>query len=319
MVRYLSRQQIDVNAYDRCIANSPHRLIYAFSWYLDVVSPDWKLLVEGEYERVMPLPVRPRYGVKAIIQPLFCHQLGLFAANETPDATVIARFLRVLQQHIRYVPSYQFQAANTSSLTAEAGQLVPMTNHVLNLQKPYVELAAGYSNGQKWNLKHGLRQGWEFTETGDITPLIELFRTYNTTGIGQVAKDAYAKLQRLVAVLQERQQVRIRVARRNGRIEAGNLLVTDANRVIHLFCSASPEGRKGNARTVILDQFIREYAGQPVWFDFESPEVESLAAFNRGFGAEPESYVRLVSNRLPGPVRFLHQIKKWLHQTFWRR
>ncbi|RAK03052.1 acetyltransferase (GNAT) family protein [Larkinella arboricola] len=315
MVRYLSRNQIDVTAYDRCIAYSPQRLIYAFSWYLDVVTPGWELLVEGDYERVMPLPVRWRYGVKAVIQPLFCHQLGVFALHETPDATVLTRFLHTLYQHVRYIPSYQFQAANMPGLTAEAGQLIPMTNHVLNLQKPYTELAAGYSKGQKWNLRHGLRQNWEFTETDDIAPLIGLFRTYNTGGIGRVASDAYAKLQRLVAVLQERQQVRIRVAQRNGRVEAGNLLVTDVNRVIHLFCSASPEGRKGSARTVILDQFIREYAGQSIWFDFESPEVDSLAAFNRGFGAGPEPYVRLVSNRLPGPMRFLHQIKKRLHQT----
>ncbi|GAB3315584.1 hypothetical protein GCM10027299_04820 [Larkinella ripae] len=315
MVRYLSRRQIDTSAYDRCLARSPQRLLYAFSWYLDAVSPGWELLVEGDYERVMPLPVRRRYGVKAVVQPLFCHQLGVFAAHETPDAAVLGRFLQALRTRFHYVPAYQFQAANTPALMADSGHLLPMTNHVLNLQKPYEALAAGYSKDRKTNLKRGLLQNWEFAETDAIGPLIALFRDHNTTGIGRVAPDAYDKLQRLVRVLQERQQVRIRVARRNDRIEAGCLLITDVNRIIHLFCSASPEGRTGNARTVILDQFIREYAGQPLLFDFESPEVENLAAFNRSFGAESEAYVRLVSNQLPGPVRFLHQLKKWLHQT----
>lgn len=315
MVRYLTRQQIDDNAYDRCIARSPQSLIYAYSWYLDAVSPGWELLVEGDYERVMPLPVQRRYGVKALIQPLFCHQLGLFAADATADAPVLARFLDVLYQHIRYIPAYQFQAANVPELAAGPGQLLPMTNYVLNLQKPYAELAAGYSKDRKNNLKRGIQQNWEFAETNNIGPLIDLFRNYNTVGIGRVAPRAYEQLERLVGALLERERARIRVALQNGRIEAGNLLVTDENRVIHLFCSASPVGRKGNARTVILDQFIRDYAGQPMVFDFESPEVESLAAFNRSFGAEPEPYARLVSNRLPGSVRFLHQLKKWLHQT----
>lgn len=314
MVRLLARHQIDSDAYDRCIARSPHRLIYAFSWYLDAVSPGWEVLVEGDYERVMPLPIRWRYGVKAVIQPLFCHQLGLFAASESPDSTVLIRFLRALHRHVRYIPSYPFQAPNQLDRAVDSARLVLMTNHVLDLQKPYAELAANYSKGQKWNLKHGLRQTWDFTETDDIVPLIDLFRRHNTAGIGRVAPDAYEKLQRLVRVLQSRRQVRIRVAQQNGRIEAGCLLVTDVNRVIHLFCSASPAGRKGNARTVVLDQFIRDYAGQPLWFDFESPEVESLAAFNRGFGAQSEPYFRLVSNQLPGPVRYIHELKKWLHR-----
>ncbi|MGA0559134.1 GNAT family N-acetyltransferase [Larkinella sp. VNQ87] len=315
MIRYLPRHQIDTQAYDHCIARSPQRLIYAFSWYLDVVSPNWAVLVEGEYQRVMPLPVRTRYGVKALVQPLFCHQLGVFAANETPDATVLDRFLQTLQQHIRYIPAYQFQAANATHLSAEWGPLRSMTNHVLNLQKPYEELTSGYSKDRKVNLKRGLQHNWEVADSDQIQPLIDLFQRYNTVGIGRVAPQAYDQLRNLVAVLREREQVRIRVASENGQIEAGCLLLTDVNRVIHLFCSASPQGRKGNARTVILDQFIREYAEQPMLFDFESPEVESLAAFNRSFGAEPEAYVRLVSNRLLGPVRFLHWVKKWLHQN----
>ncbi|GAB3262575.1 hypothetical protein GCM10027347_28390 [Larkinella harenae] len=306
-------------AYDRCIARSPQRLIYAFSWYLDVVSPDWALLVEGDYACVMPLPIRRRYGVKTVIQPLFCHQLGVFSADQTPDATVLTRFLTAIHQHVRYLPSYQFNAANSAELNPALGRLVPMTNHVLALEKPYELLYAGYSKDRKTNLKRGLQQNWAFAETEDVGPLIHQFQQHNIAGIGRVAPQAYDQLRQLVAVLQNRQQIRIRVALKNGRIEAGCVLLTDVNRVIHLFCSASPEGRKGNARTVILDQFIRDYAGQPLWFDFESPEVENLASFNRSFGAKPELYARLVSNQLPGSVRFLHRLKTWLHQTLLAR
>ncbi|GAB3917276.1 GNAT family N-acetyltransferase [Larkinella terrae] len=316
MVRHLSRNQIDDQAYDCCVALAPQRLIYAFSWYLDVVSPGWEVLVEGDYERVMPLPVRRRYGVKSVIQPLFCHQLGLFGKASEDDST---RFFQALRQHFRYIPSYQIRPANTPVLNAGLVQLVPLTNHVLNLQRPYDALLAGYSKDRKINLKRGLRQAWAIEETEEVEPLIDLFRKHNTAGIGRVAPAAYNQLRRLVAVLQPRQQVRIRVAKRNGRVEAGCVLLTDVNRVIHLFCSASPEGRKGNARTVILDQFIREYAEKPLWFDFESPEVESLAAFNRSFGAESEHYFRLASNQLPEPVRLLHGMKKWLHQTLLHR
>ncbi|WP_234734942.1 GNAT family N-acetyltransferase [Tellurirhabdus bombi] len=317
-MRYLTRTQIDDDAYDRCVAASPERMIYAFSWYLDIVSPGWEVLVEGDYEAVMPLPVRRRYGVKALIQPLFCHQLGVFTAEKPTDATRLYAFLQTLSRHIRYAPSYQLHTGNEKVLSAaspftESLHVRPLTNHVLRLEEPYTLLAAQYSRDRRLNLRRGLQADWTYSDTDDIEPLIAHFQSYNTGGIGRVASNAYPMLRQLVRTLLERGHARLRVAHRQGAVEAGCLLVTDVNRVIHLFCAASPAGRKGNARTVILDGFIQEYAGKPMLFDFESPEVESLASFNQSFGAVNEAFVRVSYSQLPGAIQWMHKLKKRLH------
>ncbi|WP_266367862.1 GNAT family N-acetyltransferase [Tellurirhabdus rosea] len=312
MVRLVAREALDLLAYDRCMAGSPDRIIYAFSWYLDAVSPDWACLVKGDYESVMPLPLRRRYGWKAVMQPLFCHQLGVFADGKSPDAAELQPFLICLTQHFRYVPAYPFHAGNAAELAAD---LTPRTNHILNLNRPYEALRNGYSRGRRHHLnKAGLLSGWEMTTTDHIGPLFDLFVKHNTVSIGRIDPQAGQILRRLTDACLERGMAQIRMAHYGGEPEAGSLFLHDERRIIHLFCAASPLGRRANARMVLLDQVIRENAGRAVWLDFESPEVESLARFNREFGAVAEPFGRLSYNRLPAGIRALHACKKSIHR-----
>ncbi len=58
MINYLKHDQIDQQRWDDCIAHAPNGLVYAWSWYLDIVHPGWEALVEivdDKYLSVMPL------------------------------------------------------------------------------------------------------------------------------------------------------------------------------------------------------------------------------------------------------------------------
>ena len=55
MIHYIQHKDIDFEKWDACVANSFNRLIYGFSWYLDVVCDDWDALVLNDYEAVFPL------------------------------------------------------------------------------------------------------------------------------------------------------------------------------------------------------------------------------------------------------------------------
>lgn len=319
MICLLTRSQLDAAAYDRCVAGSPDRIIYAFSWYLDAVSPDWQVLVLNEYEAVMPLPVRTRYGINGVVQPLFCHQLGVFSANEPTPPDRLKAFLTEAGRHFRYISSYQFHAANTAMLPRQP-EFTGRTNHVLDLREPYETLRSRYSRGRRHHLKRPPQPPeWTLTDTTDIGPLFDLFLQYNTRGIGRVDPTAGPVLHRLTSALLERRCARIRVAQRNGRIEAGSLLVIDQRRIIHLFCAASPDGRRSNARMFILDELVREFAGQHRLLDFESPEAEPLARFNQEFGAVAEPYARWTRNQLPAAIQWLHRLKTTIHRTFYPR
>ena len=81
MIRYLTHNQIDTRRWDECIAQSPNGLVYAWSWYLDVVHPSWEALVEDDYETVMPLTGNKKFGVNYLFQP-FLHRNSEFLAKK---------------------------------------------------------------------------------------------------------------------------------------------------------------------------------------------------------------------------------------------
>ena len=55
MIKHLTHNMIDKRRWDDCIAKSFNGSVYAWSWYLDIVHPNWEALIENDYERVMPL------------------------------------------------------------------------------------------------------------------------------------------------------------------------------------------------------------------------------------------------------------------------
>src|SRR5690606_31954046 len=77
--------------WDRCIKNAPNQLIYAWSFYLDIISPGWDALVMGDYEMVMPLTGKKKWGISYLYQPAFTQQSGIFGKHI--DANIITKFL----------------------------------------------------------------------------------------------------------------------------------------------------------------------------------------------------------------------------------
>ena len=54
----------------------------------------------GNYVAVMPVPLRRKYGIWVVHQPLFCQFLGVFGAKLTPDLE--DDFARALLKHYWY-------------------------------------------------------------------------------------------------------------------------------------------------------------------------------------------------------------------------
>ena len=143
--------------------------------------------------------------------------------------------------------------------------------------------------------------------------MLALFRTYHADQIpGGVANWAYATFRRLYATLQQRGLATLQYALRNGQPEAGALFVREGNRIIYLFNAASGTGRRGNARTLLIDRMIRQQAGRPVVFDSESPEKPSVVSFYRSFGAVPQAFWAVRWNHLIVPERVVAKMLRWL-------
>ena len=80
-IQFFTRKEIDIQKWNECIDNAANGLIYAYSYYLDAVCNNWDAIVINNYEAVMPLPWRKKYGLRYVYQAAFIQRLGIFGNN----------------------------------------------------------------------------------------------------------------------------------------------------------------------------------------------------------------------------------------------
>ncbi|MEZ5197052.1 MAG: hypothetical protein R2764_11780 [Bacteroidales bacterium] len=102
MIKYLQNHQIEKSKWDACIKESVNGMVYANSWYLDIVAEDWEALVEDDYERVFPLTTGRKWGIDYLYQPVFTQQLGLFSKSSLSQDTVSC-FLDSIPEKYKFI------------------------------------------------------------------------------------------------------------------------------------------------------------------------------------------------------------------------
>ncbi len=313
----LSRDAIHDEIWDRCIDNARQRVVYAYSWYLDAVCTTWEALVWPSPDApsvVMPLPFTRKWGFRKLQQPLFCQFLGLFSTTELTPA-VAGAFLDAMNRRYRYIAAYHFNPYNTSlreQISSFRGlQARSFSTRWLPLSGTGPEIRAGYSPDRRSNLRKSRELPWTIHAGGDPGPLMEMFRANHAHLIpGGVDPGAYAQISRLYRMLAGKGMAVLYYALLDDRPEAGIMVITCGDHYIYIFNAATETGRRGNARTFLLDSFFGEVSGRSgLIFDFESPEKKPVADFYKSFGAREEQYVSIRKNGLPFPLK---QIQPWL-------
>lgn len=308
--RLLQRSEIDDVAWNRCVENSAQRIVYGYTWYLDCVAWRWAGLVimahDGSYRAVMPVPLRRKFGRWVVHQPLFCQFLGVFTADE---GIALTSFWEAIWRHFRYCSVY-------SSLQPPPDlpnwQIHRHHTHLLDLSVSYPAIRQSYNRDRQLNLRRAKAANWTISTDVDIEPLLLLFRQHHAGQIpGNVANWAYDRLRNLYNALQSRGLTILRYARQQGNIEAGALFVQEGSRIIYLFNAATENGRRGNARTLLLDQIFQEKAAQRLLFDFETPEKPSIANFYQSFGAVEQPYWLVHYSRLNSVEKSVQYLSRW--------
>jgi hypothetical protein len=135
-IKYYKHKQINKKSWDACITRSINGISYAYSWYLDLACPGWDALVEGDYECVMPLPNRSKFGIRYVYPPYFIQQLGLFSTEILSEERVHT-FLQAIPSSFRYVQ----QNLNTfNKLKHDGFEVKQRLTHELDLIPAYALL-----------------------------------------------------------------------------------------------------------------------------------------------------------------------------------
>ncbi|MGD0712292.1 MAG: hypothetical protein ABR968_14045 [Bacteroidales bacterium] len=311
MIKYLTYQEIDRSKWDDCIASSFNGIVYAYSWYLDIVCPWWEALIENDYERVFPLTVRKKSGINYLFQPFFTQQLGVFSKSKLSED--------IVEEFIRNIPDkYKFAEINLNTfnkLDESKFNIKPNLTHELDLIPSYDTIFRNYSDNIKRNIKQALNAGLSITKNIDIDQIINIFRQNKGTEIDTFKDNDYLTLKKLVNLCIYKKAAHVwGIETKEKKICAGAVFVESNRKVIFLFSATNAEAKSMGAMSFLIDSFIRENAQYNLTLDFEGSNDVNLARFYKSFGAKECIYHQYKKNDLnwilSKSVTFIKRLKK---------
>lgn len=293
-ITFIQHGAIDRKAWDACVGLHTPDHIYAYSWYLDVMVPGWTALVWGNYEAVMPLPCRKKYGIHYLYQPFLTPQLGLITADHSP--ALLRAFLDTIPAQYRY---WDICLHHRNPMEAEGYHLHSRINLVLPLQQSYDSIRQSYNENTLRNIRKAETTGLLVKK--DISPAEIMALSYQP-----LSPDESGRLSRLYTMLEQRNaSFTYGITSAEGQLLASAIFFVQEGRAFYILPGNSPDSRHTGASHMLIDQFIRQHAMQLRMLDFEGSDIATVARFYAGFGAQQENYPALQLNRLPRLLRWL--------------
>jgi hypothetical protein len=293
MINYIKRKDLDVNRYDACIENSIQSRIYAFSWYLDIVADNWDVLVLNNYEAVMPVAWRKKFGIKYIYPPLWLIQLGIYSIEkENEDA-----FLKMLLSNFRFFET-RTNSKNYFSVFEEYQQKRDI--QVLDLKQPYETIPSRFRRDRKKDLRKAKRSELCMKIEDNLDKFINLYKLNVGKKVKKIKEIDYSNLKLLItACIDKKKGEILSVYDVEDNLVASGFFLKDKERVVKLVSSTDYNNRKNGANTFLIEKAVHKYYEEFDLFDFGGSSVNSIASFNLSFGAHTENYLQLKYNGLP--------------------
>ena len=201
MIRYFTHKDIDRQKWDEAIAECGS--IYAYSWYLDSVHPDWEALVEDDYQSVMPLTGGKKFGVRYLFQPYFVQQLGVFSKAPLTKEK-LNDFLNAIPEEYRFA---EIRLNESNALDNDIKGVEYHRNIVLDLNQEYDSIRARYHQNTKRNLAKAETHTLHLTDRVTPQQVVALFRNNRGASLDKWGDDEYAVLIQLTQEAQKHDAV----------------------------------------------------------------------------------------------------------------
>lgn len=303
MVTYLEHKDINKKKWDDCISNSYNSLIYGYSWLLDELCDDWGALVLNDYEAVMPMPLRKKFGMTYAYQPFFIQQLGVFS-RVMLSGFLVRKFLAAIPPKFRYIDLLVNPEMDPEEKIQ--GSLSKRKNHLLYVPTVYESCSRYYNENTRRNIQKAAKQGLLSRREPNPGLVLTFYREQNADKTPEIREHHYEALSRVLQEAEKRGYVHAMTVEAEGRVLAAAIFLIDNNkRAIYLMGASNEQGKQVGAMHALVDAFIRSACGRINILDFEGSEIESIARFFKGFGAEETAYFHLKMNRLPLLLRWL--------------
>ncbi len=301
-IRYLPNGEIDKAKWDGCVYRSPNGLLYATSLHLDhMAGNQWDGLVLGDYEAVMPLPWRKKYGILYLYQPAFTQQSGIFYMNAiTPQLE--AAFILEAKRHFAFAEIFLNHAHPAKTQHPETIK----TNYVLDLSLSYRDIRAKYHYDFAKNVKRADKNGLRLNAQALFNTAIAEYATLYGKLMPELTSAQYRQFAQLCAAMDASGNLYCRECLdENGERMSSILLLKYKNRYYNLVSNITGKGKALKSNHFLYDAVIRELSGTGHILDLEGSDLPGVAHFYSILGAENQPYYFRKWNDLPYYLRWL--------------
>ncbi len=295
-IRYISRAELDVQLWDKCISSASNGLIYTYSLYLDKMAKQWDALVLDEYKMVMPLTWNKKAGIYYLYQPAFTPSLGIFGNNIS--AQIVQEFIECIPERFRLIEISLNRENHINELKKDHLKLMMRKNYVLSLDLPYEKLYDRYNENIRRNIKKSVALGCIVKKNINIEEVAELAKS-QLVGLTNLKEDDYANFISLYNDLASQNRAVTYAIVLDGQVLSSAAYFFSHGRAYYILVGNHPNGKTMGTSHYLIDRFIADYAGRDLLLDFEGSDIESLAFFYSSFGADIEHFPSLKMNRLP--------------------
>ncbi len=295
-ILFIKYKDIDFRKWDRCIDSSPNAIAYAKSWYLDRICSHWDALVLGDYQVVMPLVNRRKYGISYIYQPFFTQQLGVFSNLEI-ELGIVGQFLDSIPDQFRFTDMNLNLGNNIS--TENFSFRTNITYH-LNLQADITEIRNAYNSNTRRNIQKATQHNIQIRPVDTISHFIKFTAANLKSKSPEIKSRHYSALGKVISYALANQSAELIGAwGPESNLLASVFFVRSNQTVIYLAASSSQLGIEKSAMFLLIDGCIQQNSGKNLKLDFEGSNIPGVARFYKGFGALPQTYYSVHQNRLP--------------------
>lgn len=274
MIRRLKYSEIDFFRYQKCIEDAVQQNFYAKKEILDTLCEEWELLIFRDYEYVMPVPVKKKFGFKFVVMPLFCQQLGIF--GKAQNGRIEQQFLDFLLKEYRIVYyAFNFQNSFERNLRKKKNYFIETTEYQL--------LRKNYFKGRKSTVKTA--QYLNFKEVMIAESLA--FIRNNFKGLDK--KKDLNKFFEYLKFLEDRKKLKLFGSFKDNNLTNLSIVIDGENRYSLLGLVNDEKFKLDNGASFLIDRILKDSIHQKS-FDFMGSSIRGIEVFFKSFGSVLQEY-----------------------------
>lgn len=304
-INIIPSNQIDKQKWDKCIARSDNGTIYAQSFYLDTMSTNWNGLVLNDYDAIMPLCWKKKYGLSYLYQPAFIRHTAVIG-NHVTDKIVNA-FFSAIPKHFKYWDiDLKENNINPQTITAAHLSVNRRRNFFLPLNKEYEEINKEYKRLGQRMLKKGNENKIVITRNCSPHEVIDFYKKHYSVLHKKISERDYKKLLSAATIALKTGLAATYLAKTfTGKTVASYLILKDDKFIYSLIGGSDITGKETGAFYLLTDAAIKDHSNSERTFRFEGSDKKGIAFFNSQFNPVPMEYYNVKFNGLPWPLNLL--------------